>query len=73
MWMILISISQAIVTKKFVKGFSHNFRIKFSFIISVYGFDLFIRVCLKADIRSNLISGFFIVVFVFFKIALVVI
>ena len=55
------------------KCFSHNFRIRFRFIVYVYGFDLFIRVCLKADNRSNPIPGFFGVVFVFFKIALVVI
>ena len=39
----------------------------------VYGFDLFMRVCLKADNRSNPIPDFFGVVFVFFKIVLVVI
>ena len=56
--------------KKVVKCFSFNFRIRFSFFVYVYGFDLFMRVCLKTDNRSNPIPGFLRVVFEFFKIAL---
>ena len=56
-----------------VKYFRHTFRIRFSFIVYEYGFDLFIRVSLMADNRSNLIPGLFRGVFVFFKIALVLI
>ena len=56
--------------KKAVKCFSFNFRIRFSFFVYVYGFDLFMRVCLKTDNRSNPIPGFLRVVFEFFKIAL---
>ena len=59
--------------KEVVKYFIHNFRIRFSFIVYDYGSNLFMRVCLKADNRSNLIPGFFRVVFVFFKVTLVVI
>ena len=56
--------------KEVVKCFSHNFGIRFSLIVYVYGSDLFMRVCLETDNRSNPI-GFFRVVFVF-KIMLVV-
>ena len=59
--------------KKVVKCFSYNFSIRFSFIVYVYGFELFMRIFLKADNRSNPIPGFFRVVFVLFKIALAVI
>ena len=58
--------------KEVVKCFGHNFGIRFSLIVYVYGSDLFMRVCLKTDNRSNPIPGFFRVVFVFFKIVLVV-
>ena len=59
--------------KEVVKCFSHNLGITFSLIVYVYGSDLFVRVFLETDNRSNPIPGFFRVVFVFFKIVLVVI
>ena len=67
----LTIISLAIVTM--LLNFCHNFGIRFSLIVYVYRSDLFMRACLKTDNRSNPIPGFFRVVFVFFKIVLVVI
>ena len=61
--MISLSISLAIVTKKLLNV---------SVISLELGSDLFMRVCLETDNRSNPIPGFFRVVFVFFKIMLVV-
>ena len=62
--MISLSISLAIVTKKLLNV---------SVISLELGSDLFMRVCLETDNRSNPIPGCFRVVFVFFKIVLVVI
>ena len=58
--------------KEVVKCFSHNFGVRFSLVVYVYGSDLFMRVFLKTDNRSIPIPGFCRVVFVFFKIMLVV-
>ena len=59
--------------KEVVKCFSQNFGIRFSLVVYVYGSDLFMRVCFKTDNGSNPIPVFFKVIFVFFKIVLVVI
>ena len=65
-----------------LKCFSHNFRIRSSFIFYVYGFDLFMIIWLffislffdllfflKADNRFNPIPSFYRVDFMFFKIS----
>ena len=70
--MILLSISLAIVTKKLLNVSAIILGLDSLLLFITYGFDLFMRVCLKADNRSNSSPDFFRVVFVFFRIALVV-
>ena len=67
-----IYISLAIVTKKLLNVSAIILELD-SVLRFVYGSDLFVRVCLKTGNRSNPIPGFFRVIFVFFRIVLVVI